>query len=86
MPAIHNKIVAFWKIRSEKKHQHENENQNSDVLRVLSGVIWMRNLGLFNSNAMDHKINTFEMWCYRRMLRVSRTSHTTSIYVLEEHW
>ena len=26
------------------------------------------------SKAIDHKINAFEMWCYRRMLRISWTS------------
>ena len=31
------------------------------------------------SKAIDHKINSFEMWCYIRMLRISRTSHTTII-------
>ena len=31
------------------------------------------------SKAIDHKINAFEMWCYRRMLRIRWTSHTTNI-------
>ena len=35
------------------------------------------------SKAIDHKINAFEMWCYRRMLRISWTSHTTNIDVLQ---
>ena len=29
------------------------------------------------SKGIDHKISAFEMWCYRRMLRISWTSHTT---------
>ena len=36
------------------------------------------------SKAIDHKINAFEMWCYRRMLRISWTSHTTNIDVLQK--
>ena len=36
------------------------------------------------SKAIDHKINAFEMWCYRRMLRISWTSHTTNIGVLRK--
>ena len=36
------------------------------------------------STAIDHKINTFEMWCYRIMLRISWTSHTTNIDVLQK--
>ena len=36
------------------------------------------------SKAIDHKINAFEMWCYRRMLRISWTSHTTTIDVLQK--
>ena len=38
-------------------------------------------LGLIRS--IDHRSNTFEMWCYRRMLRISCTSHTTNIDVLQ---
>ena len=34
--------------------------------------------------AIDHKINAFETWCYRRMLRISWTSHTTNIDVLQK--
>ena len=36
------------------------------------------------SKVIDHKINAFEMWCYRRMLRISWTSHTTNIDVLQK--
>ena len=36
------------------------------------------------SIAIDHKINAFEMFCYRRMLRISWTSHTTDIDVLQK--
>ena len=36
------------------------------------------------SKAIDHKINAFEMWCYRRMLTISWTSHTTNIDVLQK--
>ena len=31
------------------------------------------------SKAINHKINAFEMWCYRRMLRICWTFHTTNI-------
>ena len=31
------------------------------------------------SKAIDRKINDIEMWCYRKMLRISWTSHTTNI-------
>ena len=36
------------------------------------------------SKAIGHKINAFERWCYRRMLRISWTSHTTNIDVLQK--
>ena len=36
------------------------------------------------SKEIDHKINAFERWCYRRMLRISWTSHTTNIDVLQK--
>ena len=39
-------------------------------------------LGLIQKQYAYHKLNTFEMWCYRRMLRIiSWTSHTTNIDV-----
>ena len=36
------------------------------------------------SKAIDHNINAFEMWCYRRILRISFSSHTTNIDVLQK--
>ena len=36
------------------------------------------------SKAIDHKINAFVMWGYRRMLIISCTSHTTNIDVLQK--
>ena len=36
------------------------------------------------SKAIDHKSNAFETWCYRRMLRISWTSHATNIDVLQK--
>ena len=36
------------------------------------------------SQAIYHKSNGFEMWCYRRMLRNRWTSHTTNIDVLQK--
>ena len=41
-------------------------------------------LGLTYSKAIDHKINVFEMWCYRKMLRISWTSRTTNRDVLQK--
>ena len=39
---------------------------------------------LGHNKAIDHKINAFGMWCYRIMLRISWTSHTTNIDVLQK--
>ena len=36
------------------------------------------------SKAIYHKINAFEIWCYRRMLIINWTSHTTNIDVLQK--
>ena len=36
------------------------------------------------SKAIEHKTNAFELWCYRRMLRTSWTSHTTKRDVLQK--
>ena len=52
----------------------DRQNQNYDVLRVLSVVsyygceTWTYSKAIDRS--VDHKINAFEMWCYRRMLRI----------------
>ena len=34
--------------------------------------------------AEKNKIDAFEMWCWRRMLRISWTEHRTNISILEE--
>ena len=36
------------------------------------------------SKAIYYKSNAFEMWCYRIMLRISWTSHTTNVDVLQK--
>ena len=48
-----------------------SSNQNFWSVIVFSADVKPR---LFKSN-IDHKINVFEIWCYRRMLKNSWTSH-----------
>ena len=54
-----------------------------DVLCVLRGTKCICETWTY-SKAMDHKINAFERWCYRRMLLISWTSRTTHIDVLQK--
>ena len=39
---------------------------------------------MFSVITIAHKINAFEMWCYRKMFRISWNSHTTNIDVLQK--
>ena len=53
-------------------------------INVLSSVVSCGCETWTYSKAIDHKINAFEMWCYRRMLIIIWTSHTTNIDVLQQ--
>ena len=51
---------------------------------MIDCYVIINSFGNLLSGPLDHKINAFEMCCYRRMLRISRTSHTTNIDVLQK--
>ena len=60
------------------------------AMEWMSGINFLR--GRYRMVTTHHSIrmvnvphfNAFEMWCYQRMLRISWTSHTTNIDVLQK--
>ena len=76
---INQAKIAFWKkatILKSNIDQHENQNQNSDVLGcyVFSVLSYGCETWTY-SKAIDHKINAFEMWCYRLQLDFTYHKH-----------
>ena len=54
------------------------------VLRVLVWSVLRYGSEVWaTTNAMRAKITAFEMWCYRRILKIPFTAHTTNVQVLE---
>ena len=81
---INQANIAFWKkatiLRSNISMQTRIKIMICDVF---SGVSYGCETWTY-SKAIDHKINAFERWCYRRMLRISWTSHITNIDVIQK--
>jgi hypothetical protein len=50
------------------------------MLRVLNSFVWSKNLD--SNKATSNKLNVFELWIYRRILRISWTEKITNIKVL----
>ena len=76
--------IAFWKKATILK---SNISMKTRIRILMCYVFSVLSYGCETwtySKAIDHKINAFEMWCYRRMLRISWTSHTTNIDVLQK--
>ena len=80
---INQAKIAFWKKATILK---SNISMKTRIRILMCDVFSVLSYGCETwtySKAIDHKINAFEMWCYRRMLRISWTSHTTHIGVLQ---
>ena len=83
---INQAKIAFWKKATILK---SNTSMKTRIRILMCYVFSVLSYGCETwtySKAIDHKINAFEMWCYRRMLRISWTSHTTNIDVSTENW
>ena len=81
---INQAKIAFWKKATILK---SNISMKTRIRILMCYVFSVLSYGCETwtySKAIDHKINAFEMWCYRRMLRISWTSHTTNIDVLQK--
>ena len=81
---INQANIAFWK---KATIMRSNISMKTRIRILMCYVFAVVSYGCETwtySKAIDHKINAFEMWCYRRMLRISLNSHTTNINVLQK--
>ena len=81
---INQAKIAFWKKATILK---SNISMKTRIRIIICYVFSVLSYGCETwtySKAIDYKINAFEMWCYRRMLRISWTSHTTNIDVQQK--
>ena len=81
---INQAKIAFWKKATILR---SNISITTRIIILICYVFSVISYGCETwtfSKAIDHKINAFEMWCYRRMLRISWNSHTTNIDVLKK--
>ena len=78
---INQAKIAFWKKATILK---SNISMKTRIRILMCYVFSVLSYGCETwtySKAIDHKINAFEMWCYRRMLRISWTSHTRQWHI-----
>ena len=76
--------IAFWKKATILRSNISMKTRIRILMCYVFSVVSYGCETWTYSKAIDHKNNAFEMWCYRRMLRISWTSHTTNIDVLQK--
>ncbi len=81
---INQAKIAFWKKATILRSNISIKTRIRILMCYVFSVVSYGCETWTYSKAIDHKINAFEMWCYRRMLRISWTSHTTNIDVLQK--
>ena len=81
---INQAKIAFWKKATILRSNISIKTRIRILMCYVFSVVSYGCETRTYSKAIDHKINTFEMWCYRRMLRISWTSHTINIDVLQK--
>ena len=69
-------------ILKSQRHYFANKGPSSQGYSFSSGHVWMWELGCEESWAQ--KIDTFEPWCWRRLLRVPWTARRSNQSILEE--
>ena len=67
-------MIAFWKKATILKSYISMKTRGRMLMYYTFSVVSYGCETWTCSKAIDHKINAFEMWCYRRMLRISNTN------------
>ena len=70
--------------RSNKEHRHyfANKGPSSQGCSFPSGQVWMWKLD--HKKAEHQRIDAFELWCWRRLLRVPWTTRRSNQSILKE--
>ena len=84
------KTLAPWKKSYDKPREHikkqrryfANKGPSSQGYGFSSGHVWMRELDC--EKAEHLRIDAFELWCWRRVLRVSWTTRRSNQSILNE--
>ena len=62
----------------KQRHYFANKGQSSQGYGFSSGQVWSL------KNAEHRRINGFELWCWRRLLRVPWIARRSNKYILKE--
>ena len=77
--------TAFGKMKNVVTSRHIGTDTK---IRVIKAYVWATLLygceSLTISKEMERRLEAFEMWCYRRMMRVSWTERRTNQSILDE--
>ena len=66
----------------KQRHYFVNAGPSSQGCGFFSGHVWMWDLDY--NKAECRRINAFELWCWRRLLRVPWTARRSNQYILRE--
>ena len=66
----------------KQRHYFVNKSPSSQGYGFSSGHVWMWSWTI--KKAECRRIDAFELWCWRRLLRVPRTARTSNQSILKE--
>ena len=85
-------MLAPWKKSYDQPRQHiknqrryfANKGPSSQNYGFSSSHVWMRELGYKIKKAEHRRIDAFELWCWRRLLRVPWAARRSNQFILKE--
>ena len=75
--------ITSWQIDGDMRHYFANRHPSSQSYGFSSSHVWMRELH-YTKKAEHRKVDAFELWCWRRLLRVPWTARRSNQSILKE--
>ena len=83
-------MLAFWKKSYDKPRQHIKKQRHHFANKGLYSQSYGFSVVMYEceswtiKKAEHQRIDTFELWCWRRLLRVSWTTKRSNLSILKE--
>ena len=87
--ALKLKDTTFWKESLDQPRQHIQKQRHyfANKVHLVKAMVFpvvMRKCESWTVKKADHRIDAFELWCWRRLLRVPWTARRPNQYILKE--
>ena len=80
--SLEEKLWSKWQHIKKQRHSFVHKGWSNQSYGLSSSQVWMWELAL--KKAEHQKIHAFELWCWRRLLRISWTARKSNQSILKE--